>query len=202
MKNVLKLKLIILTSLLFISCSNDDMNNENLNSENEKKFEILRENFAQKYSESAKEIDKDLKKFTQSSSKSSISTLTYEEFIGEIPDSENLTYEAKILLEPAFSYAKEEQDIKEFVDSFGADELYSLAMLFESWADENLTEEEAINKLLYVVGNDFQNKSDCKFFCKVWNGIKKAAKWVWGNYKEISALLGAAGTLYKLISGW
>ena len=68
MKNVLKLKLIILTSLLFISCSNDDMNNENLNSENEKKFEILRENFAKKYSESAKQIDKDLKKFTQSSS--------------------------------------------------------------------------------------------------------------------------------------
>ena len=67
MKNLLKLKLIILTSLLFIPCSNDDMNNENLNSENEKKFEILRENFAKKYSESAKQIDKDLKKFTQSS---------------------------------------------------------------------------------------------------------------------------------------
>jgi hypothetical protein len=74
-------------------------------------------------------------------------------------------------------------------------------MLFESWADENLTEEEAINKLLYVVGNDFQNKSDCKFFCKVWNGIKKAAKWVWGNYKEISSLVGTAGTVYRVISG-
>jgi cytochrome b subunit of formate dehydrogenase len=77
-------------------------------------------------------------------------------------------------------------------------ELYSIAMLFESWADENLTEEEAINKLLYVVGNDFQNKSDCKFFCKVWKGIKKAANWVWDNYKEISALLNTGITLYNL----
>lgn len=132
--------------------------------------------------------DLDIYKTSKFNSKNTFnSELTFNDFVNEIPDSGNLTNEALIILEPAFNYAIGNQSIEELVGSFGADELYSIAVLFDSWEDENLTEEEAIRKLLYIADNNFVN-SDCKFFCKVWNGIKAAARWVWGNRKEIKEI--------------
>ena len=58
-----------------------------------------------------------------------------------------------------------------------------------------------MNKLLYgdSVGKNLTQKSDCKFFCKVWNGIKAAARWVWKNYKEIAAFVSIASTIAGLV---
>lgn len=189
MKNLKTTLIICFIALGFISCSNDDIQLTDVDSieENQIRFESLRKEFATKYSESTIEIKKDLDLYEQSKSDSKNTLrneLKFNDFVSEIPDSENLTNEALIILEPAFNYANENQSVEELVNSFGADELYSIAVLYESWEDENLTEEEAVNKLLYLVDNDFV-KSDCKFFCKVWNGIKAAARWVWNYRKEI-----------------
>lgn len=190
MKNLALSTLFIILSSIFISCSDDEIKviESDSSIENEKKFESFRKEFATKYSESTVEISRNLENYNQSSldsKRTSTNELTFNDFVREIPDSENLTNEAIILLEPAFQYANENQNIEELVDSFGSDELYSLAILFDSWENENLTEEQALNKLLYIVDNDFGSKSDCKFFCKVWNGIKAAARWVWNHRKEI-----------------
>jgi len=205
MKNLKSTLIICVLALSFTSCSNDDNELSEIDSieENQIRFESLRKEFATKYSESTIEITKDLElyKLYNTDSKNALNNeLTFNDFVSEIPESENLTNEALILLEPSFNFANENQSVEELVNSFGAEELYSISLLYESWEDENLTEEEAVNKLLYLVDNDFV-KSDCKFFCKVWNGIKAAARWVWKNYKEITTLVSTGISIYALIDG-
>lgn len=204
MKNLLTILTICLLSLLSISCEKDEKELFETNSsiENEKKFESFRKDFASLYSESTKVINKDIKEYRLSANfKVKEEGISFDEFSKDVPGSDMYSEKALILLESAFnnrglSNAKNKSD-----SAFGANEMLSLAILFDSWEEDNLTEEEAMNKLLYgdSVGKNLTQKSDCKFFCKVWNGIKAAARWVWKNYKEITAFVSMASTIAGLV---
>lgn len=205
MKNLALSTLFIILSSIFISCSDDEIEviESDSSIEDKKKFESFRKEFVSIYSESTENINKDIEEYKLSSNSSFKGTekkLTFDEFLKVVPDSEMHSDQAIILLESAFNNRAATNAKNNSDSAFGANEMYSLAVLFDSWEEDNLTKEDAMNKLLYVdgLGKDFLNKSDCKFFCKVWNGIKAAVKWVWDNYEQIASLGGLALAIIAL----
>lgn len=214
MKNYIFLLLFLGSSSVgFISCSNQ---NADLSSENQVKDELnkMTRIFATNFANSVEEIKTDLVnlKPINYSRNSDFNNqidfdddLTFEEFLQMIPDSNNLNNGSIGLLRKAFDYANEDATLEEIIAEFGEDHLIAVATIMNDWEDQNLLEFEAVDKLLFLSPEQQEYLSRCNIFCKVWNGIKAAAAWVWENRKEIretaqAIVLSAAA--YQIISGW
>ena len=142
----------------------------------ERDDEILRSEFATIYAEPILEINEFLDNNFEN-----VEKVTFDEFVNNIPDYNKISKRGKILIERAFNKAKKNPTQEQIVASFGLDEMYSMAVTFNSPEFSDLTADDAVKLLLLDNPDDDFDVEAKGFWGSVWNGIKRAAKWVWDN---------------------
>lgn len=142
----------------------------------DKDAEKLRKEFATLNVEPILEINQYVNENFENSDK-----VSFDEFLKHIPEHHKISREGKILIERAFNFAKKDPTQEEIVNTFGIDEMGSIATMFNSDEFKGLTSEQAVKKLLLENPEDDLDVEVMGFWGNVWNAIKKAAIWVWKN---------------------
>lgn len=180
------LTLLLFVSLLF-SCSED--NTMEINEEQNAKieFERIREKLANNMLDlvnESKPIILELEKKRQAKGFNN-EIPPFEEYLTELPNGTYLSEVGINIAKASYDLIKNNTSDSDIVNSYGAEELFVLTKEMEQGKsfDEAMLRNDIPDN---VIAKSSQAKG---FWGKIWNGIKSAWNWIWGNYKEISAVL-------------
>ncbi|AZZ57893.1 hypothetical protein [Riemerella anatipestifer] len=199
-----KILILFLTFTLFIgvlnSCRDNDGIQEQENSIDAKtKLEIFRKEFATRFSETVVESREVVKYITLPKSNGSLATLessdsSFDEFLANVPNGNMLGVTGKKLAKESFDLALSGQSTEDIISNFGTEQVIELVNEMAK-LEQSLSVDEAVDKIMFGDDKFFieessykgirTNGGDCRFFCKVWNGVKSAVAWLWEHRKEI-----------------